>query len=743
MRKLLALVVVAAFMGQILFPTAAFAGELENAIAGSDSSYTLSDDYTVDSNFSAFGEKTNHTFSVGSDPAGTQHQINFDGHTGFQVAAGETLNLTDVNLYDESAALNVLTNNGTSNLQNIINNATIYNQSILNISGGTSENQNINNGTITQTIIDDEQTNVSGYFTNNGTISQSLVHIAETGNMTTALGAQYDVAETKNDGVLNLTSGANTHMIDFTYQGSEPSPEEAKGTTNILGDVSNTGQGAIAQAAINVQEGASLTSDLDNVMTLLLTNDGTINATGGGVSAEEIVGTGTFNIASGAEIDNSVNITQGTFALGENSTLHNFGTITAGTLNIASGAQISNPGQQTHEDHGQQVTVGPGQLNIGEGTNNGSIEGAQDQHGQWGYGNITLNGSFHNNGTIHTQSFSTTGDGALYTSLTNLTVEDNTILDNGAIIIQDQGTVENNYSITQSVWLYGHVKVDTGATVINNALIEQGDIETETGGTLTSDVNNLQAYRIHNFGTLNLTGEGNIGTPWLTGQDQTHSNSNGTVNILGDITIASGTQFNELSETNIAANATLTNHSSSSMSSDQVNLLDATSTLINDGTIITGTSSINNGLISYTSGTPAETPTAGTIYLRGTYTNNGEIYQQNVSFYGDDFYTNASAIHVANPFQLNSGNLHLTGDDLTFDISANTPQDSGKVILPESDMVNHASISNAVLNVGNGITFTNDGTINAYLRNYGTLINNEDKTITINKGNFDNIKLFK
>ena len=92
--KRIAILVAGAFLLQQFAPSLLWAGALEDAVRGTDSSYTLTTDYNVDSNIEPFGNKVNNTFTVD----GENHTLNGGTYNGFSVSEGETLNLNNLTL---------------------------------------------------------------------------------------------------------------------------------------------------------------------------------------------------------------------------------------------------------------------------------------------------------------------------------------------------------------------------------------------------------------------------------------------------------------------------------------------------------------------------------------------------------------------------------------------------------------------------------------------------------------------
>ena len=425
---------------------------------------------------------------------------------------------------------NNITGNGTlSILDNVTNDKTIT-QAITNVAEGkTFTNDGILNSSVqlaaNQTINGEGTLNLTGSSSNLGSITQNNVTIANTADLTTA--ANTITASIANEGKLNLTGGENANAIT------------GYGTTNIQGDVTNTGS---IDNKIAVENGNTLTSSASTLGNKGIANAGTV-IFNDGVNANAITGAGTTEIAgdvtNNALISQAVNVTSGSFT----SSADNLGgavanaaelEITGGTLanaitgdgnttisgntisnaditqsNVIVNALLTNNAAVTAETLGLNGNI--------DGSGTLALSGVNDISAS---SNTITQDSVTNSGTLTANAGQIiTANGINNTSNLTLKGGSESALDNSNVITGTgnttfEGKINNTANITQDTVTNSGELTNTG--VITAAVTNSG--------TLTSSADNI-AGTVDNTGTYNVQG-GTIANA-ISGA--------GDVNLLGDV----------------------------------------------------------------------------------------------------------------------------------------------------------------------------------------------------------------
>jgi hypothetical protein len=449
------------------------------------------------------------------------------------------------------------------------------------------------------TILNNVTLTVDGNISNNGTLN-----LSSTGNFTElVLGGNVTLSGT---GTVTLSNNAQNYIFGATALDQLTNQETIQGA----GQIGHGQMALVNSGTINANQSAGMTIDANDGFTntgtveatagatLVLSNTGTINNTGGTISANA----STVQVNSTVVSGGSVTVTgAGTLQL-NTGTIHNGSTLTnssTGTIEVASGTNvlggtINNSAGGTFKidnnatlelDGGTYAQLGTLQLNssgnftelVLEGnvtlsggavtlsnntqnyifgqvstdtlTNKETISGA----GQIGHGQMTLV----NSGTINSNQSAgitiqanggVTNTGTLEaTSGSTLALSSSGVINNtGGTISANTGTVQVNSSTVTG----GAVTLTGGSTLqLNTATVHGGTLTNSATGTIevASGVNTLGGtinnsaggtFKIDNNATLDLEG----GTYSQLGTLQLNSSGNFTELVLdGNVTLSGGT----------------------------------------------------------------------------------------------------------------------------------------------------------------------------------------------------------
>ena len=210
-------------------------------------------------------------------------KFSINGHNkgGIEVGSGQTLTMQNLgNVY--GFAGDAVTNAGTFNVSDSTFTSGIKNTNALNFTG-----TNTITGSISDASTATGTTTVSSGETTFGSVTQKAFVNAGTTNI--AANNLIISTTVDNQGTLNLGSGDLASNIGQTT---------ATGTTNIVGEVTNTSDKTITQNNVTIASGNSLTTKANLVTsTNAIANAGTLNLAGGEL-ASAISGAGTTNITA-------------------------------------------------------------------------------------------------------------------------------------------------------------------------------------------------------------------------------------------------------------------------------------------------------------------------------------------------------------------------------------------------------------------------------------------------------------
>ncbi|MBR3632897.1 MAG: hypothetical protein IKN49_07590 [Elusimicrobiaceae bacterium] len=679
---------------------------------------------------------------------------------------------------------NVLTNNGTFNTNADLIAAT-------NGIANTAGDFNITGGTLaaTNAITGDGTTNFTGDATNNATIAQTTVtnsanltnnaaitatDVVNSGTLTSAadLITITNNGQITNTGTYNITDGDNANVIYGT------------GTTNILGDVENTGNGSIQQNYLNIATSGSLTTSSSNVIAAI-DNAGTLTFNAGTANQNVITGTGKLEITGDSDIINTNTITQGAIEISGNGKLASKAdllattsgitnnvaeglTFTAGTntnaitgggttvidgtvaneANIGQDVSISGAGTLTsNADLMGGAIANAGIYNVTGGTNNSVIsnalgttnftgdatnEAAITQYAVTNSANLTNNAlitaAINNTGTL--TSLGGNINGALANSGTyNITNGDNGIAITGTGTTNILGTTSNSGTITQDKVVVGNAgNFTTSANTVTAAIENQGTM-TWNGGTSNNNA-------VTGDGKLNITGgtiannaaisQSNITITAgaLSSNADLLASANGiTNNVASGLTLTGGTNTNAIGGTgSMTIGGDVSNQSTIEQATITVN--GGKLTTAADALTTTGgiTLTATTDAISFTSGDNSNAISgAGMVYIDGTVQNMADIESEITVNTGAHYGTATDVLAKLD----NRGTTDLVDADIVKDGSHN-----GKIsgtgtlnILGDTEVQAGASIEQSLVNIASNASLTsNSESISAAVANDGDLI---------------------
>ena len=355
------------------------------------------------------------------------------------------------------------------------------------------------------------------------------------------------------------------------------------------------------------------------------------------------------------------------------------------------------------------------------------------------------------------------GYGNLYTAVHTVTddIAYNMIADEEPIAEELTG-YENLDATKLTINGDGHtVKGDNrnGINIGSGKTLESNDV-TFDNFTTALTVNNDGSLKLKNTTFTNNTNDVvNNGTTEFAGgvtlDDIT--GENGTLNVTASENANTVNETLTQNIVNVADGATLNNNGTATINKltndgtiDGTGTLTNKDTLVNNGTIkqdkitnegtmttdadkVTADNGIDNaGTLNLTGGTNTNVITGDngtTNVTAGDVTNNGSITQKSVTVAENASLTSSTDKLTATDGVTNDGNLNLTGSEIKDKITGNGTTNIN------DNMKNNTSIEQGTVNIADGKSLTNDGTVTASLTNKGTFTNNADKTATINNLN--------
>ena len=400
-------------------------------------------------------------------------------------------------------------------IQNGITGTSSLDQNIVNIGNASASK----NATVTSsTTIQDQTINISsGSLTMNnagedGSISGSAVKVLTDGKLTANAGKLTNIIDgIQNSGIVEFTGGANDNAIS------------GSGELIINGDVSNNTGRSVSQNKITVNEEKSFTANASDISapSFGIVNAGNVTFIGG-TNANVINGTGNLTIDGVVINEAGKTINQSSITINSNKSF------TTNASDITTGDDgIGNEGTLQFEGGVNTSTItGNGNLLInGTVTNAEGTKITQSEVRVLADKKLTANAS-----DINAPSFGIVNAGTV--TFTGGTNANEITGSNGRLEIT--GEVTNNANVTQK-----EVFIDTTGDLTNNEGKTVTARELTNSGILTSNAGDIVISgtdkKITNNGTYNITG-GTISGYNVEGV----SIENSKVNILGDVTIASG-----------------------------------------------------------------------------------------------------------------------------------------------------------------------------------------------------------
>ena len=591
------------------------------------------------------------------------------------------------------------TGNLTTNASNIISNNGIVNNSSLTFNGGTNSNaitgegsttitgNVINNALIGQAVdvqsgkLTSSASNLGGAITNaaqlelnGGTLAQNVTGAGSTiiaGDVinNAAIGQSVDIQSGKLTSSASNLGGAITNAAQLELNGGELAQNiTGAGSTTISGEVTNSA--SIGQN-VTVASTGNLTSNLANI-TGTVTNEGTFNL--GDNLSKDIAGNGTtilgsdISLSEDRTVAGSLNMNDKTIAM--SNTPAQYTTLEVGNLTGNGNLQIDvdltdNSGEAASSDK-INITNGSsnsGTLNLDVINVENELATSEDVYNDYvDYVTGTTDGlTFTLDGsedgqivavtTDHKYTFTKGNDGSL-----NVLAQDYT----GGLSDYISGEVQaNNFSINKDI-------------VLN----DNENIGLTQGGDTTKNV------FLNNGSTL-------------TGFDGVDKHNNG-------ITVADGYTMNLTGSTGASMEnfvTALETNEGGILNVTDMNFSNNTTDIANNGTLnLAGTNSFESGV----------TGNGNMNITSGKTINNGTISQNNISIaQGAALSTNASNLTASSGTVTNNGTLEFTGGSVQNNITGN-----GTLSILDN-VTNDKTITQAITNVAEGKTFTNDGILNS------------------------------
>ena len=587
----------------------------------------------------------------------------------------------------------------TTNASNVNSDNGIINESLLTFTGGTNANSIsgdgkttitgdvTNNATIGQAIdiqsgkLTSSASNLGGAITNaaqlelnGGILAQNVTGAGSTiitGDVinNAAIGQAVDIQSGKLTSSASNLGGAITNAAQLELNGGELAQNiTGAGSTTISGEVTNSA--SIGQN-VTVASTGNLTSNLADI-TGTVTNEGTFNLTDN--LSKDIAGNGTtilgsdISLSEDRTVAGSLNMNDKTIAM--SNTPAQYTTLEVGNLTGNGNLQIDvdlteNSGKATSSD---KINITDGSSNSGTlnldvinvenelATNDSPYNDYVDYvTGTTDGLTFTLDGS--EDGQIvavttdHKYTFTKGNDGSL-----NVLAQDYT----GGLSDYISGEVQaNNFSINKDIVLNDNenIGLTQGSDTTKNVFLNNGS--TLTGFDGVDKHNN--GITVADGYTMNLTGS----------------------------TGASMENFVTALETNEGGILNVTD----------MNFSNNTTDISNNGTLnLAGTNSFESGV----------TGNGNMNITSGKTTNNGTISQNNISIsQGAALNTNASNLTASSGTVTNNGTLEFTGGSVQNNITGN-----GTLSILDN-VTNDKTITQAITNVAEGKTFTNDGILNS------------------------------
>lgn len=453
-------------------------------------------------------------------------------------------------------------------------------------------------------------TGLTGTLTNGGNLQLN----AGFGNNTIL---NIDSNVTLSGGTVTLNSGDNNGSVYIQQSGGSFTLTNAAGSTI-------QGYGVIGNGGLTVVNQTNGTIDANvSGRTLALNgsggvaNQGLMQATGGGVLALVVSGTGVTNAGgtilagTGSAVNVNTTITGGTLTTNGTGVMQTAGSATLDGVTISSGSTYTGGLNSTTNLLGTITNNGTLQLNAGSGNN--TILNVANNVTLGGGGTVNLN-SGDNNGNVYIQQ-----SGGSFT----LTNTDNTIqgyghIGNGGLTVlnESQGIISANSTA-------GTLTLDGSGGVTN-----QGKLQATGGGTLqiSTAVNNAGGTILANTGsTVNVSSTITGGTLTTNGTGVMQTNGSAT---LQNLTLSSGSTYAGGGSTTTAFLGTITNQGNFQFTGGNgVNtfLNISNNVSLDGGGTLTLNSRDNNGraFIQQSGGSFTLTNTNNTIQGYGTIGNGG------------------------------------------------------------------------------------------------------------------------
>ena len=640
----------------------------------------------------------------------------FDGTLGYDISGngmvvvgGELTNNANITAgYVEiDGTSTVLGQNYTGNLitnaSNITSTNGIVNNSLLTFTGGTNANSIsgdgkttitgavVNNATIGQAVdiqsgkLTSSASNLGGVISNaaqlelnGGTLAQNITGAGSTiiaGDVinNAAIGQAVDIQSGKLTSSASNLGGAISNAAQLEFNGGTLAQNvTGSGSTIISGEVTNSA--SIGQN-VTIANSGNLTSNLANI-TGSITNEGTFNL--GDNLSKDIAGAGTtilgtdISLSEDRTVTGTLNLNDKTIAMGN--TPAQYTTLNVGNLTGNGNLQIDvdltdNSGKAASNDK-INITNGAsnsGTLNLDVINVENELATSEDVYNDYvdyvtgTTDGLTLNINGSTDGQIvavttdHKYTFTKGNDGSL-----NVLAQDYT----GGLSDYISGEVQaNNFSINKDIVLNDNqnIGLTQGSDTTKNVFLNNGS--TLTGFDGTEKHNN--GITVADGYTMNLTGSENGGK------------------------YASMENFVTALETNEGGILNVTD----------MNFSNNTTDIANNGTLnLAGTNSFESGV----------TGNGNMNITSGKTTNNGTISQNNISIsQGAALNTNASNLTASSGTVTNNGTLEFTGGSVQNNITGN-----GTLSILDN-VTNDKTITQAITNVAEGKTFTNDGVLNS------------------------------
>ena len=640
----------------------------------------------------------------------------FDGTLGYDISGngmvvvgGELTNNANITAgYVEiDGTSTVLGQNYTGNLitnaSNITSTNGIVNNSLLTFTGGTNANSIsgdgkttitgavVNNATIGQAVdiqsgkLTSSASNLGGVISNaaqlelnGGTLAQNITGAGSTiiaGDVinNAAIGQAVDIQSGKLTSSASNLGGAISNAAQLEFNGGTLAENvTGSGSTIISGEVTNSA--SIGQN-VTIANSGNLTSNLANI-TGSITNEGTFNL--GDNLSKDIAGAGTtilgtdISLSEDRTVTGTLNLNDKTIAMGN--TPAQYTTLNVGNLTGNGNLQIDvdltdNSGKAASNDK-INITNGAsnsGTLNLDVINVENELATSEDVYNDYvdyvtgTTDGLTLNINGSTDGQIvavttdHKYTFTKGNDGSL-----NVLAQDYT----GGLSDYISGEVQaNNFSINKDIVLNDNqnIGLTQGSDTTKNVFLNNGS--TLTGFDGTEKHNN--GITVADGYTMNLTGSENGGK------------------------YASMENFVTALETNEGGILNVTD----------MNFSNNTTDIANNGTLnLAGTNSFESGV----------TGNGNMNITSGKTTNNGTISQNNISIsQGAALNTNASNLTASSGTVTNNGTLEFTGGSVQNNITGN-----GTLSILDN-VTNDKTITQAITNVAEGKTFTNDGVLNS------------------------------